>query len=172
MSNEAESQNEPETVAETTWDDLTHTSDWHGAPDLVLAEMADFAEGSTAIVGVTLLVPGGVLSGQLVGADAYFDGVAERTRAAYPGDDDVAKFVDSYARTFYDGAAERAREVVARDRAAYDSGKTPSPRWPMARYIHLDQARYIAPGSPAITLGLFRVLLSQVVGWAPGTLSD
>jgi hypothetical protein len=44
-------------------EELTHTTDWHGAPDRVLARMADFADSAKAGIDVTVIVAGGMISG-------------------------------------------------------------------------------------------------------------
>jgi hypothetical protein len=71
---------EPKSNLPESHEDLTYTSDWHGAPDAVLAEMADFADGAKAGVGVTLVIPGGVLSGTIESAQEFFARIAEPFR--------------------------------------------------------------------------------------------
>lgn len=138
----------------------------------MLAEMSDFADGASAGVGVTLIIPGGVLSGVIISAQDYFATVAARFREAAADDDDEQKIkiANEYARMFYDEPAQRVQERVDGDRASFKAGTVPPPRWPLARYIHLRDADFIVPGGPALQLGLTRVLLSQIVGWTPGTL--
>jgi hypothetical protein len=151
-------------------EDLTHTTDWHGAPDLTLASMSDFADGSTAGVDVTLIVPGGLLSGAIESAQDYFTATATNLRqgVAQHGDEDKDKLADSYAELFFDNAAKVITARVDEDKAACEKGEIPPPRWPLARYIHLGNAHFSTPGQFAFELGHVRVLLSQVIGWTLG----
>ena len=151
-------------------EDLTHTTDWHGAPDVTLASMSDFADSASAGVDVTLIVPGGLLSGVIESAQAYFTATASDLRqgVAQHGDEEQNKIADGYAGTFFDNAAKGVAARVEQDKAAFDKGEIPTPRWPLTRYIHLSNAHFSVPGQFAFELGHVRVLLSQVIGWTIG----
>jgi hypothetical protein len=111
-----------------------------------------------------------MISGAVESAQDYFAATAEglRTSVAQHGDDDKIKAADAFARSFFDNPAKRIDEQVEKDRIAFDKGEIPTPRWPMARYTHLANAHFTAPGQYAFELGHTRVLLSQVVGWTSG----
>jgi hypothetical protein len=165
----SEENKEEQQQSPMTRDQLTQTSDWHGAPDATLAMMADVADSTSTGINVTLIVSGGALSGQVISAQDFFAAIAQRLRddTAASGDETKTKLGDDYAK-FFDRAAERVAEQVRADNVAFDRGDVPPPRWPMQRYIHLSDARFTVPDRPAFELGHVRILLSQVVGWTGG----
>jgi hypothetical protein len=163
---------EPQNTADiqASFEDLTRTSDWHGAPDSVLARMADFADAATAGMNVTLIVPGGMISGTIESAQDYFSATSSRLRAdvAQLGDEQQDKLADDYADLFFDSTAKAVANRVEQDNAAFHKGDIPTARWPLARYIHLANAHFSVPGQYAFELGHVRLLLSQVIGWTGG----
>jgi hypothetical protein len=156
--------------AQASLEDLTRTSDWHGAPDSVLARMADFADAARAGTNVTLIIPGGMISGTIESAQDYFSATSSRLRAdvAQLGDEHEDKLADDYARLFFDSTAKAVADQVEQDNAAFDKGEIPTARWPLARHIHLANAHFSVPGQYAFELGHVRLLLSQVIGWTVG----
>jgi len=151
-------------------EELTHTIDWHGAPDRVLARMADFADSAKAGIDVTLIVPGGMISGVIESAQQYFEAIGSRLRqgVAQYEDEEKNKIADDYVHLFFDSTVKLVDDQVEQDKVAFDRGEVPPPRWPLARFIHLADAHFSVPGQHAFELGHVRLLLSQVIGWTGG----
>jgi hypothetical protein len=151
-------------------EDLAYTCDWHRAPDSVLARMAEFADAAKAGTAVTLIIPGGMISGTIESTQQYFEATAAglRQAVAEQGDEQQDKLADDYASLFFDNAAKVVADQVEQDNAAFDKGEIPAPRWPLARYMHLANAHFTVPGQYAFALGHVRLLMSQVIGWTGG----
>jgi histone acetyltransferase (RNA polymerase elongator complex component) len=148
-------------------EDLTHTADWYGSPDTRLRWMADTADTLEVGIGITLVVPGGTISGNVISAQRFFKSTAEQFRAGIEGNDEHG-LGETLAESFFDKAAEQIEEDVKEKSEAFDKGERKEPRWPMVRHIHLEDARFSVPGQNHIKLELTRVLLSQVVAWSIG----
>lgn len=158
--------------------DLTHTSDWHGAPDYQLQWMADHANRWGEGISMTLVVPGGLISGLVVSRHAFLHGCAQTVRDKFDaeGDESGQKTLDRFADDFFDGPAkaeeDKQREAIeALKDLKDDEDTTPSTveRTLMHRYLNLSNAWWYPGGAPAIELGYTRVLLSRISAWSVGT---
>ena len=166
---------EPDTTATKSaagWPDsaasLVHTGDWYTAPDTRLQWMADFADATSAGIGITLIVSGGVISGTIISAQQFFEKTAELFRDDAK-DDEPEGLRESLAQSFFDFPAEQIAQDVKETSEAFEKGERDEPRWPLVRFIHLQEARFSIPGQQHnFPLGLARVQLSQVVGWVSG----
>lgn len=145
---------------------LVHTADWYGAPDSRLQWMADTADYCNAGIGITLVVPGGTISGTLISAGKFFEATAAEFREALG--DDLNESGEALAHSFFDVPAEIDAEYTKKINDAFHNGERDEPRWPMLRHIHLQDARFSVPGQEFIPLGNLRVLLSQVIAWTVG----
>lgn len=147
---------------------LAHTADWYGAPDTRLQWMADFADSLDVGIGITLVVPGGTISGAVISGQEFFKRTAEMFREQACPDDNPDSIGEQLAKSFFDFAAEQMDQNVKEMSEAFDKGERDEPRWPMVRQIHLQDARFSVPGQNHISLGYTRVLLSQVIAWSCG----
>src|SRR2546421_3760125 len=66
--------------------DLVHTRDWFAAPDHRLQWMADTADSVEVGIGITLVVPGGVISGSIISGQKFFKDTAEAFRVVASDD--------------------------------------------------------------------------------------
>lgn len=82
-----------------------------------------------ASIGVILLVGGAVISGELIGAGAFYRAYGERLRRIFAGEPEIAKEVV----TDFDEAAEGIRQAVREGEAVGQP-----------RYVHLREARVIS----------------------------
>lgn len=148
--------------------DLNHTSDWYTAPDSRLQWMADTADTTTAGIGITLIASGGVISGTVISGQVFFEKTAESFRADAKADEpDGVR--EQLAESFFDFPAEQIAKHVKETSEAFEKGERDEPRWPLVRFIHLQDARFSVPGQEHhFPLGYTRVQLSQVVGWTCG----
>ena len=148
--------------------DLVHTRDWFAAPDHRLQWMADTADSVEVGIGITLVVPGGVISGSIISGQKFFKDTAEAFRVV-ASDDEQEGVREQLAQSFFDFAAEAIDKDVNDTRAAFEKGDRDEPRWPAVRQIHLEDARFSVPGQQFnFPLGYTRVLLSQVIAWTCG----
>lgn len=150
--------------------DLQQSTDWYGAPDSQLQRMSQWANQMEEGIGITLVVPGGALSGTVVSTREFYTGIAAdlRTKIDERGDPAESKTADAFAEFFFDQPAKAAAEQVGKDDQAFQDGSLIEPVYMMARYIHLKDARYSVPGQSNLALDYTRVLLSQVVAWSLG----
>jgi hypothetical protein len=160
-------------TAPTGWPDsaanLVHTGDWYGAPDARLQWMADTADTFNIGVGITLVVPGGTISGVLVSAQEFFTTSGETFRGNFPDDPESHDAFEALAKSFFDVPAEMIAREVKDCGDAFEKGEREEPRWPLVRHIHLRDARFSVPGQQYhLPLGHTRILLSQVVAWVLG----
>ncbi|MFA4083456.1 hypothetical protein ONA92_17305 [Mycobacteroides salmoniphilum] len=150
--------------------DLQQSTDWYGAPDSQLQRMSQWANQMEEGIGITLVVPGGALSGTVVSAREFYTGVAAALRGTIDekGDEAQSKLADAFAEFFFDQPAKAAAEQVDKDDQAFKDGGLIEPIYMMARYIHLKDALHSVPGQSDFPLDYTRVLLSQVVAWSIG----
>ncbi|GLB83486.1 hypothetical protein [Mycobacterium kiyosense] len=152
--------------------DLQDTADWYGRPDTFLQRMSQYANDIQQGIGITLVVPGGVVSGTVIGAAQFFTELSSRFRDAIAehGVDAETKMADDFADFFFDQPAKAMADEVVADREAFRAGKLIEPRYFMHRHLHLKDAAFTGGGSPtSFHLGYTRVLLSQVAAWSVGT---
>lgn len=156
--------------------DLTHTGDYHTAPDYTLQMLADFGNRWEEGVALTLVVAGGLITGTVESRHAFLQGCAEKVRGFdAEGDENVQKGIDRFANDIFEAQAksvEKARdETIEAERELGEGEDTDPPtvvRTYMNRHIHLSDTYWIAGGAPAIAMGHVRVLLSQVSAWSVG----
>ena len=156
--------------------DLTHTTDWHQSPDYHLQWMADTACRWGDGIALTLVVPGGLITGTIESKHAFLRGCADNIREFdAEGNERVQKAIDQFADDMFDAWAQieedRQREAVeALNNLKDGEDSTPATmeRTSMHRHICLMDAYWIPGGSPAIALGHTRVLLSQISAWSVG----
>jgi hypothetical protein len=152
--------------------DLQNTAGWYGRPDATLQRMSQYANDMQQGIGITLVVPGGVVSGTVIGAAQFFTDMSSRFRDAIAehGVDADTKMADEFAEFFFDGPAKAMADEVVADREAFKAGKLTEPRFLMHRHLHLKDAAFTGGGAPtSFHLGYTRVLLSQVAAWSVGT---
>lgn len=132
--------------------------------------MADTADSLGVGIGITLVVPGGTISGTVISAQQFFKSTAAEFREHVADVDDKknSEVGELLAESFFDFAAEQIAEDVKEKREAFEKGERKEPRWPMLRHIHLEDARFSVPGQGHVKLGFNRVLLSQVISWSLG----
>ncbi len=128
--------------------------------DLMLASFANLAnEATIGELGISLLVGGGWLTGQLVGARAWFEGLARSLDEAgsAEGFGDVIRMVGAQV---YPSASERE--------AAGDIVTDPS----LPAFLHLRDAHVVLPGGRTIPSrgGFVRVRVDEVSGWMLGRI--
>ncbi|MGC5343475.1 hypothetical protein ACPXCE_18625 [Streptomyces sp. DT24] len=99
---------------------------------------------------VTLNIPSGVLSGELISHEAW---KAEWARSLRQVEGGGANLIANFPETVDQGLDELAAE----------DGPQSLPRW-----IHLRDATLVAGGPHAVTLPLWRGRLADVSGWALG----
>lgn len=156
--------------------DLTHGSDYHGAPDYTLQSLADFASRWGDGIALTLVVAGGLITGTVESRQAFLRGCAEKVRTFdAEGNEKVQKAIDQFADDMFEaqaGAVEKSRnETLEAERGLADGEDTDPPtvvRTYMQRHIHLMDAYWIPGGAQWIAMGHVRVLLSQVSAWSVG----
>jgi hypothetical protein len=117
--------------------DLTNTHDWHAAPDWQLQSLADWANQVGEGITLTLVVPGGLLSGVGESQQAFLRGTADKTRviAAESGKgDEVTQAVNRLADTFFENPAElieaKLKTEAEADREAEARGDDDDTGWP------------------------------------------
>ncbi|MER5966390.1 hypothetical protein [Streptomyces sp. NPDC002057] len=115
----------------------------------LLVDLMDSDEAKEAAVGVTLNVPGGIVSGNIIGREAYLDSWDALTRGS--GMSGLSGFQRE---------AERAL-----DRAGVPK-PTDFPRW-----IHLRDAAVMTPNQ-LVRFPIWRGRLADVSGWFLGVLRD
>lgn len=150
--------------------DLQPSSDWFAAPDIHLRRMSYYADSIGTGIVVNLVVPGGIISGMVVGAAHYFETLSTffQEEVAAKGDDRKTTLGREFAEFFFDQPAKSAAEQIEKDTQDFRDGKLKEPRYFMARHIHLTKAYFTVPGNPSVELGHTRVLLSRVVSWSIG----
>lgn len=158
--------------------DLTNTSDWHMSPDYHLQWMADHANRWGEGISLTLVVPGGLISGAVESKHAFLRGCAQTVRDKFDakGDENAQKSLDQFTDDVFDGPAkaeeDKQREAVAALKDLNEGeDTTPSTveRTLMQRYLNLSNAWWYPGGAPPIELGHTRVLLSRIAAWTVGT---
>lgn len=157
--------------------ELTHTADWHQSPDYHLQWLADHADRWGEGIALTLVVAGGLISGTVESKHSFLRGCAQAVRDKFDaeGDENVRKVLDRFADSMFEGPAQIAEDqqrqaIEALKDLGDDEDTTPSTfeRTLMYRQLHLSDAWWYPGGSPPISLGHTRVLLSQVTSWSVG----
>lgn len=156
--------------------DLTHTGDYHTAPDYTLQTLADLANRWGEGVALTLVVAGGLITGTVESRHAFLRGCAAKVRGFdAEGDENVQRGIDRFADDLFEAQAntvEKTRdETLEAERERGEDEDTDPPtleRTYMNRHIHLSDTYWITGGAPAIAMGHVRVLLSQVAAWSVG----
>lgn len=147
--------------------DLTHTSDWHNSPDMILQGLADWAHQLGLGFALTLVVPGGLLSGVPEPQQAFLRGVAARAREiAEEIGADAVKVVEALAPGHFDGPADTTEAKLKAEAEAAPTGQDEafaalSNRQMMIRHLHLSDSVWHPPGQQPVPLGHTRVLLSK-----------
>lgn len=165
-----ETDNTPKSSWPESAENLTHTRDWFGAPDPRLQWMADMADTTTAGIGITLVIAGGVLSGTVISGPEFFKKSGEQFRSGFD-EEDANEIGEQLAESFYDIPVDQMKAEIKELSAAFEKGERSEPRWPLVRHIHLQEARLSIPGQGHMELNYTRVLLSQVIAWSTGTRS-
>jgi hypothetical protein len=130
--------------------------------------MADIADTLNVGIGITLVVPGGIMSGTVIGAKSFFESTAAQFRERV-ADNDEHNLGDTLAKSFFDSPGEQIEKEIKETAEAFERGERDEPRWPMVRQIHLKDARFSIPGQNHVKFDYTRVLLSQVISWSIGT---
>lgn len=157
--------------------DLTHTDDWHLSPDYHLQWLADHADRWGDGIALTLVVPGGLVSGTVESKHAFLRGSAQAVRDKIDagGDENTQRIIDNFAEQMFDVPAQMVEEqqrqaIEALKDLKDDEDTTPSTveRTLMYRMMHLSDAFWHPGAALPIALGHTRVLLSQVTAWSIG----
>jgi hypothetical protein len=132
--------------------------------DPLLQHLSYAANVGGPAFGITLIIKGAVVTGDLIGRDQYFEEMNERTRSAGEGQDEkTVEFYNHWADSFFPILPEEER-VSPQDLEASS-----------IRYIHLsDSYMVVGPRSiPAVGPGSpFRVALSAVDGFIFGKVTQ
>ena len=137
--------------------DLVHTADWFTAPDSTLQRIVDLTDKADhAILTVSLVVPGAVITGTIAPEDRFYDWIIERQmQGSEEYDDEVSELTRNVMDLLFGKHASDLKELRESD----------EPRHPeMLRYIHLQDAQ-VKIGRNITDVGFIRVLLSQVSSW-------
>lgn len=131
--------------------------------DELLVNLINIANMANAEIGITLHMPGGLISGLLVSSASYFEGLATGMEQATGGSNLASMLKESYSKT---SAALRAKDED-QESVARHSG--------VAReFIHLKNARYCdAAGNLAPAQGgvWWRGRLAAVSGFSLGSFA-
>lgn len=128
--------------------------------DLMLASFVDLAnQAAIGELGISLVVGGAWMTGQLVGARAWFEGLAHRLEEAGAADG-FADVIRRVGASVYPSESEReaAGESV-------DDGIAPS-------FLHLRDAVLIGPDGRGVPHegGYLRVRIDEVAAWMLGRI--
>lgn len=156
--------------------DLTHNSDYHGAPDYSLQSLADFANRWGNGIALTLVVAGGLITGTVESRQEFLRGCAAKVRTFdAEGDEKAQSAINQFADDMFaaqaDAAEKTRNETLEAERRLGDGEDTDPPtvvRTYMHRHIHLMDAYWIPGGAQWVELGHARVLLSRVSAWSVG----
>ena len=148
-------------------------ADWYTSPDVILQKLSSFANagGAASGTGITLAVPGGLLSGYVESQQDYLRSTAEVFReAAINGGSDgrLPENADLLAASLFEEPAQQIDDLLEAEKRASPEAGAKTARWMSARHIHLWDAYYTVPGAKSAPLGHTRVLLSQVSAWTLG----
>ncbi len=128
--------------------------------DLMLASFVNLANtGAIGELGLSLVIGGGWITGQLVGARAWFEGLARSLDEAGTGDfGDVIRMLGAHV---YPSESEReaAGEVQ-------DDSQLPG-------FLHLREAQMVAADGRSVPTrgGFIRLRLEEVAGWMLGRIA-
>lgn len=140
--------------------DPVRSEDIFSRPDAVLQDLVDYAH--IIGIGVTLYLPWGAASGNIIGGAEYFEKMAEGIRESGAKESaDKGQVADLYAKTFDRWAT--ALQPPSEDDETYDPY--------LSRFIHLKDVTCSIPGpiSP-IRHEYLRVQLSHVTAWSSGVI--
>ncbi|MFJ5834596.1 hypothetical protein [Streptomyces sp. NPDC093089] len=116
----------------------------------LLVSMVDSEENRGTSVSITLHVPGGIVSGELIGREEYLDRWdAVATNAGMPG---VVGFQRKAAAVLRQAGVRKPNDL---------------PRW-----IHLRDAAVLGPNGRLFTFPSWRGRLADVSGWALGGIRE
>jgi hypothetical protein len=115
--------------SESKWDfsgvpentrDLQPTADWFALPDISLQRMATWADSMGQGTVVTLVVPGGLISGTVESASDYFTGMSRQFQdsIAELGDEKKNGVAKEFAEFFFDEPAKVYADKVEADTEA------------------------------------------------------
>lgn len=143
-------------IAEDLADPVSYHMEWNGrTTDWFLQQQVILANRKAMSVGITLFTAGGMVTGQLIGVEEYFQLYAETFSAAFH-EDQRESIRESYA-------ANGKRGVHS----------NPDEAGPSPQFIHLKNARASSPSGmiPTSTGFLWRGSIASISGFALGSLT-
>lgn len=148
----------PESIEEAVELDTAAMHD-KSAVDPILASLVEIATMNEASFGVTLALPGSVLTGIVIGVREYFRLFAAQWEAV----DTSEEIVKGYLAI---GEASYNRYVAEKDKPVHERIYPP--------FLHLKDARYVMGAHLVPHAGpmLWRGLLSEVKGFSLGSMSE
>lgn len=127
-------------------------TDWH------LQTLVSTANTTGLEFGVTLLVEGLIVSGNLIGGNKYFETFADNFSNGFRAEEETK---------------EELRQAISSQGEIYNAAETDE-EIPPPEFIHLEDARFFSPGGNSIPTEngtLWRGKISSVSGFTLGSLS-
>lgn len=111
--------------------DMTSTIDWHGAPDMVLQRLADWAERVQEGISLTLVTGGGLLSGLVITPQDFFRGVSDEFLAIVAENDgpDKEEVARRFVKTHFSDQARFIDRDLAKENKAWELGDDPGTQY-------------------------------------------
>ena len=128
--------------------------------DLMLASFVNLANsGTIGELGVSLIVGNGWVTGQLIGARAWFEGLAHSIDEAGTGD--FADVIRMLGAQVYPSESER------------EAAGEPQEDTVLPSFLHLREAQLVgSDGRPVPSRGAYvRIRLEEVAGWMLGRIA-
>lgn len=155
--------------------DLTPSVDWFNAPDFNLQSLCEQAITYGNGFAVTLIIPGGRITGILCDNRRYLRGIAEKIRemGQEDGSENAISYTEHMAKTSFDDVADfhqkKHDEEIEKIKAGGEPEQDVVSRTLTVRHAYLSDAWYVPAGSNAsVELGFTRVSLGHVTAWVPG----
>ncbi|BBY75733.1 hypothetical protein MPRF_26320 [Mycolicibacterium parafortuitum] len=155
------------------FESLQQGFDYYGAPDRLLQQLVDSANGGGMGTGIplTLYLHGATIAGYLQSEQDFLRGIADVYREGWTNataDGELPEAADEYAKSVFENRADEADAEIEADSRAFDEHGTKTARWVIARQIQLKDVYYTVPGAASIRHPHARVRMDQVVGWTLG----
>jgi hypothetical protein len=126
------------------------------SPDWLLEELVSYVNHEGLQVGISLNVPGAIMSGTLISVTQYFDEFAAQFEAGLAANPEQAKiFFDRFS------SFKPTEEELSKHR-------------PIPQFIHLKDAKLHSPGATrkSVIVPLWRGRINEVAGFFLGVFSD
>ncbi|RUY11937.1 hypothetical protein EOA25_04665 [Mesorhizobium sp. M2A.F.Ca.ET.040.01.1.1] len=136
--------------------------------DAFIRSLAEYANGAGLGVGITVLSHGMLVSGITMSNVDFFKQAKDKWSEATPlnGASEVAED----AKKLLLGHADNMMQLM-RDFNAKGRDQDP-PDFDLPVYLHLQDARIMAPGQPSIKVDYWRCRIDQISGFTLGQITD